>query len=91
MISKYRYADDGDLFRCAVVTSKKFSINLANHARRCSPPLQTGSRPTTELTWGETSRTQVYMKEETSIKSDCFALTPNDLFCRLFIEIRHRA
>jgi len=39
------------------------------------------SRPTIEMTWGETSHTQAKMKEETSNKSRCFALTSNELLC----------
>ena len=31
---------------------------------------------------GRNRNTQVYMKEETSIQSSCFALTSNDLLCR---------
>jgi DNA (cytosine-5)-methyltransferase 1 len=33
------------------------------------------------MTWGETATAQVYMKEETSIKSNCFALTSIELLC----------
>ena len=39
------------------------------------------SRPTTELTWGETGYAQAKVKEATSIQSRCFALTSKDLLC----------
>lgn len=40
---------------------------------------------TLEMTWGETSHTQVYMKEETSKESSCFALTSIELLAAAFI------
>ena len=45
-------------------------------------------RLTVELTWGETSRTRAYMKEETPNESPCFALTSNDLLDRRVLEER---
>jgi hypothetical protein len=58
------------------VTSKKFSINLANNANRCSPSLQTGKCPTIELAWAKLPPRNTELNGRRFKKDSCFASRP---------------